>query len=410
MSLTFASLPDNKTLWDIARKLSPAFRAVTGEGTLQRFDEVGFEELGRNSATSSTAIVDMWFGVLMPFVLDRVKPSDAVDRLEAQGFGEDMAIQYGGIIQRMAVETINPITPQYRVKGDGDTANPYYIRKPKLIDRYWQQNFDYQSSITIGDMPFCRAIYTTETGMSQYMAGAMQALNNGFIVQKYNNKLEAINAAIHSEQHPLQTSQQFELEYEIENPTTEQQEDLIIKTSNVFDAMTLYPQTKAFNAYKFMSAQDTASLKLLMRPGIMNNLKVKTKTGAYNPENLSFKCDIVEVPHFGGLKPFKEAEYTTPLYNVYSPHGEAIGFTSVEGGTTVEVATDDVYWKDPNEDIVCILADSRCIFTNVQNGYSVEGVRMPDVLATNYWASAPGNTVGYDSIYNFVVFRAKPKS
>ena len=47
------------------------------------------------------------------------------------------------------------------------------------------------------------------------------------------------------------------------------------------------------------------------------------------------------------------------------------------------------------------------MFTSTQNPYNVRPIINPRGLYTNYWASAVGNTVACDPLFNFVVFKKK---
>lgn len=399
MNLKLATNITNAELWDAARAKSPQFRSITSKATADMFTERGWERLSQ----IDNSIFNDFYGLSLRVYLQVVNVSRAVDRLAASGFGENQSNPMGGYIQRMSINSVKPVSPAYKNLKDGDTVDPWIVRKPSTQERFFQQNFDYQSLLTIPDAFQCKQIFINENGMATFMAGLMESLENGYINQVYVNKLECINAAINSTKNPLQDTQKYD--FVLDNPmTTEQKEDFIITVNNVVDAMTMYPQTNAFNAYKFTSSQDVSRLKLLIRPGFMNDLRTKTRVGAFNPEDLNFKVDVIEVPHFGGLEPYKEKEYTTKLYPVYDKTGVEIGFSSTENSDTVEVEENDVQWKDPNENVYAILADIGSIFVSLQNGYSVEGIRNPRALYTNYWASSMNNTIAYDPLYNFVVF------
>lgn len=69
-----------------------------------------------------------------------------------------------------------------------------------------------------------KTIFISEYGMSEYIAGILQGMENGWIVQKYENKLEALNAALNSTTYPLANTQVFNLEYA--NPDAPTAEEL----------------------------------------------------------------------------------------------------------------------------------------------------------------------------------------
>lgn len=71
----------------------------------------------------------------------------------------------------------------------------------------------------------------------------------------------------------------------------------------------------------------------------------------------------------------------------------------------VKATGENIVWVDPNAGVKAILADKGMIFEGIQNNYEVRPITNPAGLYTNYWASAPGNFIGWDPIYNFIVFK-----
>lgn len=389
----------NVDLWNKIRGAFPNFAAHTAKGTADTFTANGYEML---KTWDPTALTD-FFELSMRVWLDTVNISHAVDTLEANGFGEYKDMPWGGYIQRMATYSVKPISPAYKNLKDGDSPDPFIVRKPESTERFWKQNFDYASLITMPDDFQYKQMFVAENGMSEYMAGLMQGMQNGYTIQKYDNKLEAINAGINSTENPLLDTQKVVSAISA-TPTDDELRDFILTVNNVVEAMTMGPQVNAFNAMRYGSTQEKGRLKLLVRPGLKNTIKVKTLAGAFNPNELSFDVDLVVVPHFGGLQPYKEDTYKTKLYPVYDKLGATIGFAETEGATAVTVEEKDVCWKDPNANVNALLADKAIITEFQQNPYTVESIRNPRGRYTDFWASAPNNTIIYDPLYNIVEF------
>lgn len=160
--------------------------------------------------------------------------------------------------------------------------------------------------------------------------------------------------------------------------------------------------TGAFNAQKYESTQDMRRLKMLIRPEYSAALKTYLLPYAFNEKYLNLDIDMISVPHFGGLEPYKEKSFTTKLYPAYDTQGRCIGFNESENQTTANVKTNEVFWKDPNEKIWCVIADKGLLFECRQNPYTVEPIRNPAGRYTNYWASTPNNTIAVDSLYNMI--------
>lgn len=391
----------NADLWNAIRAKFPQFASHTAEATADLFTERGFEQLKNGEYPN---LLNDFFELSVRVYLQQVNVSRAEDQLASNGFGEYYKQPMGGIIQRMSIDSIKPISPAYKNIEDGSSVDPFVVRKPSAKERFFKQNFDYQSLLTIPDEFQYKQIFISEFGMSEYMGGLMTALENGYTIQLYENKLEAINAGLNSENFPLQDTQMVEAGLSAE-PTKAELEELILTVRNVVDAMTLGPQSHAFNAAKFNTLQDKSRLKLLLRPGIKNAIAVKVLANAYNEDKLNLPLDVIEVPHFGGLEPYaseSDGVYSDPLYPVYDKLGTLIGYTTVEGGTTVTVEIDEVKWKDPNADVIGLIADKGWLFFSQQNPYRVEPIRNPRGLYTNFWASSPNNAVLIDHVYNVV--------
>ena len=392
----------NLTLWDAIRDKYPQFGSVTAEATKDTFTEAGWEAL-----QSNPALVNDFFGLSMRTYLQMVNVSRAKDTLEEKGFGEYFDNPNGGIIQRMAVNSISPVSPKYKGLVDGSSVDPYVVRKPSVTERFFKRNFDYQSMITITDQYMLKDMFINPYGVDEFMTGIMTGLQNGYVDQLYLNKLEVISHAINSTQWALKDTQKYEVEISASAPTADQLTNLILTIKNIVSALELGPQTDAYNAAGFKSTQDISRLKLLVRPGYKNAIDALVLANAYNQERLNLPIDVIEVPHFGGLEPYKEKEYTTKLYELYNNLGEVVRYNTAADGSGKNVAIDKVFWKDPNINVIGIIADKGVIFHSKQTGYMVEPQRNARGLYTNYFASSPNNTVAYDPVYNLVTISAK---
>lgn len=417
----------NVNLWNMLRNKYPQFASRTAKGTKELFSERGWEEI---KATDPDVLND-FFGLSVRAFLQQVNVSRAVDQLSENDFGETYDTPYGGIIQRMAVETINPITPGYKGVQNGEIRSPFVTRKPKVKERFFNQNFDYQSTITVPSEAIYKDAFLAETGMAEMVAGIMVGLQNGYTVQTYENKLEAINAAINSVDNPLQETQKLGVSLSDE-PSTQELTEFILAVKNLASAMTMGPQSKAYNAAEFATHQDKTRLRMLVRPGIKNAIAVAVMAGAFHPEDLELPFELIEVPHFGGLIPYSVNASTgaaeTALQPIYDDLGEVVAYVDgsvtvngpahydvtsgkwivnvTSGSTTADtnqtLTEDEITFVDPNEDVLGIVADKGVIFQAIQNPYTVESIYNPRTMSTHYWANSPNNSIKYDSYYNLV--------
>lgn len=394
----------NVKLFNALRDKNPSFASITSKATSELFTERGFEML----KTTNLDVINKFTELSLRVAFQLMSVSHAKNPLEESGLVQVYSTPNGGYIQRMAVNTIKPVSPAYKDLKNGDDISPFIVRKPTASERFAMKNFDYQSFITIQDYQLKEAWINTN-GMGQYLAGVMEGLQNGYVIQEYANTMEAINAAINSTNFPLQDTQKIVCTFaDKDNPTNDELTTFILAMKDLASAMKLSAQTGAYNAGKFKSTIDPSDMVVFIRPGIKNKISVNLMTGAFNPENLSIPFEVREIPNFGGLIPYKDAEFTTRLYPAYDAKtGEQIGFAESEGQTVASVSEDEVFYKDPNEDVIAMVAQKGLIFKTVQNPYSVAPIYNPRGLYTNYWANCPNNGINFDHFYNMVIIKSK---
>lgn len=387
----------NAEIWDDLRANFPSFASHTAKATADLFTEKGFEALNRSDLTA----VNDFFELSLRVSLMVVNISHAQDALEVAGFGEAFDQPFGAIIQKMNTNSIKPISPKYKGLKDGDSPDPFVVRKPVVNERFFQQNFDYASLITIPDDFQKKQIFISEFGMSEFQAGIFEGLQNGYTIQKFENKLEAINKAINSTKYPFKETQKMSVSLS-DTPTNEQVLQFIYSILNVVEAMSIPPQTDAFNAMGFNNTQDLSRLSLLIRPGWKNRIMLVLPQVFHYEQSPLANINIIQVPNFGGIEYHSEDEAGSKLYPHYDSLGSVDGWSKTDGG---ELYTGGLYTKDPNENVIAILADKGFVFEARQNPYLVEPIRNPRGLYTNYWASSPNNTVAVDPLYNCVLFK-----
>lgn len=392
----------NAELWNAIRQANPTFASHTAEATADTFTERGWTAF----ISGGAEIVQEFWELAVPFYLNLVNVSRARDVLYEKGFGESYEVPWGGYIQRMSVDSVKPLSPAYVDLVDGGTVDPFVIRKPKVGNRFFRPNFNYQSLITIPDMWQTKQMFMAEYGMSEFLNGVYTSLENGYILQTYLNKLECLNHALNDTEYPLQDSQKVTVTLS-DDPTETELANFILAVKNVITSMEVSAQSGAYNAGKFKTVQDKGRLKLLIRAGLKNLIDVRTMVGAFNPEYLSLGIDIIEVPNFGGLIPYAEAAYTTQLYPAYNSLGEQIGYNTQEGQTTATYTEEQVYWKDPNESTIAILADKGLVFEMLRNPYTVSPIYNPRGMYTDAWANSPDNGCVYDPYYTMIQFTAE---
>lgn len=389
----------NLQILEAARQFSPQFSSLTAKLTAEEFEKKGFDGMKTFQQDAKNLF---WELTLRLYTLD-VEYARVSDPLEDAGYGEYFNMPYGAYIQRVTTGTVKPLSPVYKDLEEGKSKDPFVVHKPKVYQRFFELNFDYQSLITLPDDFQLKEVFLNPYGVDAVASGVMSGLQAGYTNQKFLNKLECLNAGINSSDYPLKESQKIGISITGDEPTVEEMRSFIYKLRQIISTMKTTSMIGAYNAQGFESKQDMSRLKLLVRPYLMNAIKTFLLPYAFHDEFLSLGIDIIEVKDFGGLQATKDG--STQVHPVYDDLGHLLGFNDRKGQTDVTTKIEDVKWKDTNATTVAILSDVGAVFECMQVGYQVEPIRNPRGLYTNFWASSPNNVVAYDSIKNFVVFQ-----
>lgn len=387
----------NVKFWDMARRFSPDFASHTAEATKVQFDEKGFEAI----KMTGLGTLNEFYQISMRIAFQMLNVASARNPLSDSGLVQIYNTPNGGYVQRMSVNSVKPISPAYKGLKDGDSVDPFVVRKPEISERFFQMNFDYQSLITLQEYQL-KTMFISEFGMGETLSGVLQGLANGYTVQEYLNIKECINASLNSAEYPLKATQELELAAFSDEPTDDELRAFILAIKNTVTRMQTQSITGMYNALGFESAPNPSDMVLLLRAGIKDAINVKTMVGAFNPEYLSLPIEVVQIDDFGGIEHYADENFTTKVYPVYDKLGAQIGWSATEGSQTADYTDEQIYKKDTNANIVGVLVQKGAYFENVQNGYEVTPVYNPRGLYTNYWANKANNGINYDPLYNLI--------
>lgn len=404
MSLNNITALTNAEMWNAARKLSPQFASHTSEGTAETFTQKGFDALTRNDVNA----INEYFELSLRIGFQALTASQAKNILEDSGLVETYHTMNGGFMQRMSIDSIKPITPGYKNLQDGDVRSPFITRKPSVGERFFQRNFDYQSLITIQQYNV-KQIFVSEYGMSAFVAGIMQGLENGYTIQRYENTMELVNAALNSTNFPLQSTQVYTVGgWEEGDATTAQVVALMKLMKNIKTNIETKPQSSAFNAAGFATRWDADDSVVLVRAGVKTDME---SINALNAPGFGTEIPfskVVEVDNFGGLKPYiMEKDAKVYVYPVYDENFGSVvegSWSRTEGGVADDTIT-DVEYEDPNADVLMVIAQKGLLFEDIQNEYSVQPIYNPRTLCTNYWANQPETGLAFDPYYGCIVIK-----
>lgn len=395
------STKTNAEIWNLDRQYDAKFKSITSEATSELFTERGFNALKSNQIQ----ILNEYWQTTIRFVFQLITIAEVRNIFETTGVVEHYNTPNGGMVQRMAIETIKAVSPKFYLK-DGVSVDQQVVRKPKLTERFFQQNYDYQNWITKEEYEL-KKIFLDEYGVGNTIAGLMIGLNNSRELQNCMMIYEIINGILNNDTYPLQDSQIMNIKVsDKDNLTNEDLTKCILTMKNTLSSINCLSQSGQYNAAGFETVTNSSDYVLLVKPGFKNLVSVNLMTGAYNPENLSIDVEQLEVPNFGGLKPYKEAAFTTELSVDYDENGATTGKYYDPAAPTVKIENKDVFWKDPNADTIAVLIQKGTIFVNEQNPYQVMPAPYNSAgLYINLWASSRNNAICYDPYYSVVQFK-----
>ena len=390
----------NEELWNLARNASPTFASHTAKGTADFFTERGFDSI----SSTELGALNEFFDTVMQIVLQKINVAKSKNIFADTGLVEVYDTPYGGYTQRMAISSLKPETPPYRKLENGKSVDMFKVRKPSVSDRFWKQNFDYYSHVTLQDFQL-KNIFASEYGMSNFTSGIMTALQNGFTTQEMENTKAAINAILHDNKHPLKDTQKLKVNLSADL-TAEELVAMLLNVRVLLDNASGVSATSAFNAGNFESYFDPNEMIMLIRNDIKDAMAVKLMPSAFHQENLSLPVKAFGVTDFGGIEYYTDGKYTTRLYPYYNDNGEVDGWSTVDASTgNTQTKYEGTYvTKDPNADVIAMIVQKGIIFENVQNPYRVITAPFNGAgLYTTMHASRPNNTIAYDNFYNAIV-------
>ena len=398
----------NVALWNALRKKYKSFASLTSEATADLFSEKGWSDISRDNIPA----LNSFFELSMRVAFQKMDIAKVNTRLVESGLVEVYGTENGGYLQRISMETITPVSPGFMNLKNGDSPDPFVVRKVEARERFFSFNFGFQSLVTIQEYQV-KTIFLDEYGMSAFLGGIMTALENGYKYQLELNVYKCIHECINSATHPLQDTQKIKLDSWTDAGVTDAELlALIAQLQDLATAMETSITQKGFNANAFDTAVSPEDHVVLLRAGIANKIKRQLMVGAYNPDNLTIPFKILEVQDFGGVQHYADISGTaTLLYPHYDNLGAVDGWATTEGGDKAyDLDSASVYTVDEDADVLAVVAQKGLVFENIKDPYQVIPIFSPRGLYNNYWASAPDtNTIAYDANYDCIVV-TKPQS
>lgn len=413
------SLSNNK-LFEIVNAMSGnKFDNLISNGTNKLFTEAGCTDLLQNDID----LVNEFTGLMTKVVFQKFDLPRVKNKFVDSGLVETYDAPDGGVMQRIAGTVLPEITPRFtpeQMKSGND--NPFQTRFTQPTQRFFKFNDNYQNMISFQDFPYKQAFVAQENGIGLMLSEKMNALQLSYELHNEAFILKVLMSGITNKDRPLQETQKIGIDWS-DNPTDEQYRAFIETIMDVMSVIDDSWMTGDFNQNGYKSSWSPDDFVMFVRNPIKNRIRTRLMVGAYNPDDLAIPISRVNtVNDWGGLEPYSDAEFQNRLYPVYdSKWGNVVDgyYTTTAGGDKVDcdwlkhtptdtsnLVVDDgsnVFWKDPYDDVLAVIAQKGLVFRGIQNGYQIRAIQNPANLVDNYWASAPNNAVNYDSNYNVIV-------
>lgn len=399
---------------------TPTYKRWTSKLTDEIFTAAGFEELLDNDYK----LLEDFFGLSVRVVLNKISNVNARIPTTYKAIVEEYATEQGGITQRINIHPIKPVSPAYRGLQDGMSVDPFVVRKPKTDERFYRQNFDFQSFITLQDINL-KQMFLKEDGIFSYVEGITKSFNESYYIQKYEMFRNMINLAINSTNNPLQETQVYngitnEDLANIDSDISAESQAAFREFINILDDLKGFMNgnvmSDTLNSKKFTHGMNPEDYVLMLRYTTYNKIKkyaglLVAGTGYINDvmSGIPFKVELVQ--DFGGISYTDLSDNPLkPVYNLRT--GEQLGFNANGGtynpldpsDTNAPLPEDQIKAVDPNEDTFAVLAQRGVIFATTQNPYTVRSIYNPRGEYTNHFASQPNGAFNYDATYDLIKF------
>lgn len=444
---------NNAETINLVRSIDSSFAAKTPEVTMEELSTKGYGPF------TNPTLRDEWFGLYLQHKLQKVTLAKVKDLFESQDFGEEWSGDIGAYIQQRIYEKIVPcINPQYMGIKEGDEFKFPPVRKGDQFELFWQANEDLQSLITVPDEFQYKGIFNDPYGMDRFVTGKVNGMMEGFKLQKYLVKKDALYHSLTDSNYPLKADQHAEATA-LQIGDADSVIEFVTLIRNIVSQLVFSPTGCGgkFNAAGYADGIDADQLRLVVRPWLFNIIQSIPRLNL--PASVELPIKVVNVEDFGGtdVKLVASKKYvagqvclvsddSTPSYAEYVEltrnTDEATVASSLTGavktpifdkvgvrvatayylstgiattGTgqsavtykTIYVPIENSDIDDPLEDTMALIADKRLIFSTQLNPVSVEPIRDGFRKMTHYSAVSPKNQRGFDPTVTLIQITEK---
>ncbi|MBR2554127.1 MAG: hypothetical protein IKE94_04615 [Aeriscardovia sp.] len=386
--------------------LAPEFSKVTAKVGQDVFTEKGFQALNtiEGGATRFYALATV-VGAQFVDIVNASNPLDGSGLMEVYEMGS------GAYLQRNAVKRIRNVNPAWLGADgtglkNGDSPDPFTVRKPEVEQRYFTLNRNYQNWFSLQEFDLKQG-WLTEDGIGSIVSAIYAMVRLDYTEWEFAAFFEVLSGAINSTEHELKDSQSIALSSWTEGRVTDAElTEMIRVCKNVGESMEIAPTSEALNSASYPNPAKASDHVMLVRAGFRSRFE-ELLGFVFNEARLQFPFEIKSVPNFGGISYVyrQEGEDDVALYPQYDSLGVFSKFNTKEDGTGTDYTEAQATAVDNNADVLAIIIQKGAIFELTQNELMVEPIRNPRGVYTNVWWNRPDNGFNFDYYRNIVVIR-----
>ena len=392
-------------------KVAPEFKEMAAKNSRDVFTEAGFQALQNLPGTEDA--VTRFYNMALMVGLQTVEHAKFKDVLASMNILERLQMSMGAYKQENHVQRIKNVNPAFLGKDgkglkNGDSVDPYVVRKPVIDQDYYGLNWNYQNWFTLQDFDLKLGWITPGDGIQSIVSAIYEMVDLDRIETEYSKFFEVLNGAINSTEHPLTDTQQIKLDSWAENPTDDEVEALIRVLKNIVEVFDSMPSVDIYNAGQYPNGADASDMTMLVRLGIKSRIDT-LMAYVFGPEYLQFPIKVKAVPNFGGIKHYaaSDASFTTELIPVTDKDGVYTGYYSADGTESGQIAGSETVEVDPNKDIIAVIAQKGVIFELIQNEMKVRPIINPRGEYQNTFFNQMNNGINYNHHKNLITI-SKP--
>lgn len=392
-------------------KVAPEFKEMAAKNSRDVFTEAGFQALQNLPGTEDA--VTRFYNIALMVGLQTVEHANFKDVLASMNILERLQMSMGAYKQENHVQRIKNVNPAFLGKDgkglkNGDSVDPYVVRKPVIDQDYFGLNWNYQNWFTLQDFDLRLGWITPGDGIQSIVSAIYEMVDLDRIETEYSKFFEVLNGAINSTKHPLTDTQQIKLDSWGETPTDDEVEALIRVLKNIVEVLDSMPSVDIYNAGKYPNGADASDMTMLVRLGIKSRIDT-LMAYVFGPEYLQFPIKVKAVPNFGGIKHYaaSDVSFTTELIPVTDKDGVYTGYYSADGTESGQIAGSETVEVDPNKDVIAVIAQKGVIFELIQNEMKVRPIINPRGEYQNTFFNQMNNGINYNHHKNLITI-SKP--